>query len=271
MSLKKYTYYLSSIVRLLTQVEEPLQVARLFLGGVAAQPRWFRLRPHGPEFLLRGKMDLWSIKETWLDRFYERFGVAIRNGWTIIDIGAGIGDYTVFSSYNFPDNQVFAFKPFTGSYALLQENIRRNRLVHVQAFQEAVSGGDGTLTLDLGGGDPLKISSLPGKKPVNQPHAPEVKSSSLASLFERLQIEKCDVLKMDCEGAEYDILFQAPETILERIKAIVMEYHDGVSAYQHSDLVTFLASRGYQVRTQVNFVHADLGYLCAYQKSQSPG
>jgi len=76
-------------------------------------------------------------------------------------------------------------------------------------------------------------------------------------------LEYCDLLKLDCEGAEYPILMNAPQTVLRRIHRIIMEYHDRAGCYTHTDLETFLIANGFRVCTHPNFVHADLGYLYA--------
>ena len=41
----------------------------------------------------------------------------------------------------------------------------------------------------------------------------------------RNALERVDLLKMDCEGAEYEILYGTPDRYLERIREIRMEYH----------------------------------------------
>jgi hypothetical protein len=51
-----------------------------------------------------------------------------------------------------------------------------------------------------------------------------------------------DVLKLDCEGAEYDILL-APDAPLERVREIRMEYHGGRGA----ELAQSLARRGFSI------------------------
>jgi hypothetical protein len=48
-------------------------------------------------------------------------------------------------------------------------------------------------------------------------------------------------LKLDCEGAEYDILF-APDAPLNRVREIRMEYHAGCD-----ELVDFLHARGFRI------------------------
>jgi hypothetical protein len=92
-----------------------------------------------------------------------------------------------------------------------------------------------------------------------------VPSLSLADAFARLEIAQCDLMKVDCEGAEYPILFNTPDEVLKRVRRIVMEYHDGVTRYTHRDMQQFLASKGYSVRVVQNYVHPDLGYLAAWR------
>jgi hypothetical protein len=86
---------------------------------------------------------------------------------------------------------------------------------------------------------------------------------SLATVFEKCGITKCDLMKLDCEGAEYEILFTAPEAILQRIDRIVMEYHDNANPYTHEDMDRFLTGKGYRVNVFPNAVHDYLGYLSA--------
>jgi hypothetical protein len=94
-----------------------------------------------------------------------------------------------------------------------------------------------------------------------------VSALSLADAFAMLEIETCDLLKLDCEGAEYSILFDTPRTVLELIQRIVMEYHDNVVQYTHRDLARFLDEQGFEVETFQNPVHSYLGYLRAVRKN----
>lgn len=262
--LRKYSYYLLSIFRLLFGFENPFLLIKIFLKREPAGAKTVRLRGNGMQFKVRGPMDIWSVKETFLDRFYEKYGFAVRPGWQVIDVGAGIGDYTLYAAAAQSDIQVYAFEPFPQSYALLQENLQRNQVTNVRTFDKAVAAASGALILDLAGGEPLQIQSRleeVGKSANGLP----VEAFSLGDVFALLDLDRCDLLKLDCEGAEYSILFDAPPSVLERIQYIVMEYHDQVVTYNHHDLTRFLSDRGFQVETFPNPVHADLGYLRAHR------
>jgi FkbM family methyltransferase len=263
--LRKYSYYLASIFRLLTGIREWPLVVRVFLGLAGPGVKTVSLRREGVRFRVRGPMDLWSVKETFLDRFYERFGTRIDEGWTVVDIGAGIGEFTLLAACGHPQNRVAAFEPFSESLALLQENLSLNRAGNVEAYAEAIGAQSGSLALDLSGGEPLQLQSLRAEGSLASQSVRIIPSLSLADAFDRLGLERCDLIKLDCEGAEYPILFNAPHSLLDRIERIVMEYHDGVCEYSHRDMAKFLGERGFRVRTQRNFVHEELGYLYAWR------
>ena len=156
--IRKYSYYLGSIFKLLAGVQNWPLAAGIFLGLAPQGERRIQLRS-GAQMKVRGPMDVWSVKETFLDRFYERFGAAVEDGWRVVDIGGGIGEYTLFAALGRPGCKVYAFEPFPPSFEILQENVRLNRAGNVQAFQEAIGDQSGFLNLDLTPGEPLKLQS----------------------------------------------------------------------------------------------------------------
>jgi FkbM family methyltransferase len=144
----------------------------------------------------------------------------------------------------------------------MQENLRLNMITNAQVFNEAIAAASGELILDLAGGEPLQIQSFQHDA-VNTEKGLPVHALSLADAFAMLKMESCDLLKLDCEGAEYPILFDTSASVLELIDHIVMEYHDNVAQYNHNDLTRFLNERGFQVQTFPNPVHSHIGYLRA--------
>jgi len=265
-SLRKYAYYLLSILELLFGFANPLLVTKIFLKLDPSGVQTVRLRRRGLQFRVRGAMDVWSIKETFLDRFYEKYGFTIQPHWKIIDIGAGLGDYSLYAAVTQPTSQVFSFEPYPESFVLMQKNLLLNGTTNVQAFDQAIGAASGELILDLSSGEPLQFQSQHKQAgPVEK--SLSVSSLSLVDALSRLGLESCDLLKLDCEGAEYPILFGASQPVLERIQRIVMEYHDDPNRYNHVDLTRFLKERGFAVETFPNPVHAHLGYLRAIRKN----
>ena len=241
---------------------------KIFLRPGLTGTRLIHLRNIEAQFIVRGKMDVWSVKETFLDRFYEKYGTTIGEPWEIIDIGAGIGDFTLLAAQHHPGNTVYAYEPFSESYSLLIENLKLNKVNNVQTFSEAIGSKSGRLALDLEGGEPLQLQSREVEEKSFSEDTLIVPSLSLADAFSRHKLGRCDLLKLDCEGAEYAILFNAPDETLACIDRIVMEYHDHVTRNTHKDMERFLSSKGFSVLTHPNAVHGYLGYLYAYREAR---
>ncbi|MCH6580602.1 MAG: FkbM family methyltransferase [Nitrospinae bacterium] len=81
---------------------------------------------------------------------------------------------------------------------------------------------------------------------------------TLEDIFETYGLERYDFLKMDCEGAEYDIFYNCPDGILARIDQIAMEVHHGAEPGRNTDaLERFFNDKGFKtLRRPVNMLWA---------------
>lgn len=219
-----------------------------------------RLR-NGCQFKVRSLMDVWVVKETCLDRDYEANATTIQDHWAIIDIGAGLGDFAISVAYAHPTCQIYAYEPFPESYELLQENMTLNVTRNVIAAPIAVGARSGEMTL-FATGAAVQHTTAKASGPVE---GIAVQGLSLDDVFASHALTTCDFLKMDCEGGEFDILFKASATTLQKVRNICLEYHDGVTEFSHRDLASYLQQRGFRVKITPNPVHRYLGFLYAYQ------
>ena len=78
-----------------------------------------------------------------------------------------------------------------------------------------------------------------------------VQATTLTDIITENNIQQIDYLKIDVEGAEYDILSSCPPETLAKVKCMVMEYHefDG-DERSHRDLVSLLKTHGFQVAVE---------------------
>lgn len=256
-SFSRARYYLGSLVTLLGGVKNwpalPFVAARK--GGVMTLN-------NGVAFEIRSLMDAWVIKETCLDRDYERNGVVIQDGWTIVDIGAGLGDFTVYVAKTRPNSRVIGIEPFGESFELLKRNIARNGVSNITPLQAAVASAPGTLELAQTGAAVQHTTTGSVKQGASDTRH-RVEALTLAQIFDQLSVTICDLLKMDCEGGEYDILLNSAPAIFHRIKRIAMEYHNGFTRFSVTDLKRHLETHGYKVDVTPNPVHSYLGFLYA--------
>jgi FkbM family methyltransferase len=255
----KWAYYLESIPTLWAGVLDRGRMIRL-LAGHPSGPLTIRLR-NGCRFAVRSFMDLWIVKETCLDRDYERDLPPFGENWRIVDIGAGLGDFTVSAARNHPHRRIAAFEPFDESFRLLQENLRLNGIGNVQPFPCAVGSVAGPMLLQTATGVAVQHSTATSDR--KGPSALTVEGITLSDALSKSGFERCDLLKVDCEGGEYDIFFGASADALQRIDRIVMEYHDGCTPHSHGELAARLQAHGFSVRLRPNPVHRHLGFLTA--------
>lgn len=192
-------------------------------------------------------------------------GFQIHEHDTVIDVGANIGTFSLVAARAARRGRVFAFEPNPDNYGLLLGNIRRNRMRNIVPTPAAVGGvsGQAKLYCSSQGG----FHSLLEDRIEDAQRYEVVASVSLKEIFDAHEIERCDFLKLDCEGAEYEILYGLPDAYFSRIRRIAMEYHGAVDRTtrqaQADALVAHLAGRGFDIVEYTEFVGFRGGFIRA--------
>jgi FkbM family methyltransferase len=168
-----------------------------------------------------GTSDWWIFLEIFVFGIYRRVQSDIRGARQIIDVGANVGFFAIFSSALNPSVQVHAFEPFPSNVDQLRRNLRLNgNESRIHAHPDAISDKAGTVQLYFTPGDDSGCSLSEAKD-----HSCPVNAVAVNDLFRTCGITACDVLKMDCEGSELPILRAASAELLEAIQSIILEYH----------------------------------------------
>jgi FkbM family methyltransferase len=194
------------------------------------------------------------FNEIWIDQVYSPRGYEIRNGDVVIDIGANIGVFSAFAALHARDVEVFAYEPSPENASLLRTNVAVIDQSRVRVFEQAVAGWTGRRILEANPSNWI-VHTLaePGSTATGLP----VTCVSLDDLMEQNAIKHCDLLKMDCEGSEYEILRSTRPETLRCIDKIVGEYHrppGKLSAQSPEDLLdALLRSRGFFVEGMHSF------------------
>jgi phenylpropionate dioxygenase-like ring-hydroxylating dioxygenase large terminal subunit len=82
----------------------------------------------------------------------------------------------------------------------------------------------------------------------------DVPTTSLDKFISENKIKRIDFLKMDCEGAEYEILFGSRPETLRKISRISMEYHPIDSRRNAGTLKKFLIKNGFEVKVEDSII-----------------
>lgn len=175
----------------------------------------------GTKIVMRANTsDRWSIHEIILRNDYALTRLP-EDKSVIIDLGAGEGAFSIFAAKLNPTARIVALEPNRLNYELATENIRMNHLnTQVKILPVACMAKTGKALLYLS--RDRRAHSLVWKTGSAQ----TIKTISLSALFTKFHINACHFLKMDIEGAEYELLYSLSKRILQKIKTISMEYHN---------------------------------------------
>lgn len=172
----------------------------------------------------------------------------VDDNYITIDIGANIGAYSIFAA-EAKNTIVYAYEPEANNFRFLEDNIKSNNLKKsILPFNLAVCAKKGKRVLFLGTSFSHSIYKInnPTGKNIECPH---VDCVSLQDIFQSNGINNCDILKLDCEGAEFEILYNFPEEFFKKIKNIRMEYHNhkNKKSYNGEKLAEFLVGKGFKI------------------------
>ena len=170
----------------------------------------------------------------------------------ILDVGGNVGFFSLFALHLRPRAQCLTFEPVSGNFAQLQKNRNGNPQTDWRLFQAAVAGVDGTVRICSPSGRSLVtdafIQSVHETEASRSGPGEEVEARTLETIFARENIPHCDWLKLDCEGAEYEILYRTPPAVFDRISAITLETHGADGARNNAGALTdYLERLGYDI------------------------
>lgn len=159
----------------------------------------------------------------------------------ILDVGANTGLFALRMKQRFPDAIVNCYEPFPGNFDQLERTIDINRLTDVRMVKKAVGGHARESRLHIHqhnvGGHSLAEALVPGKDRIN------VDVISLSQILKSTPA-KVALMKLDCEGSEFEILMSMTKGDAERIKKIIVEMNPVL--YDPVEVFSHMRSLGYE-------------------------
>jgi len=187
-----------------------------------------------------------TIEEIFNDN-YKIFakGVVFEPNDIVIDIGANIGAFSIMLAKLYPFIKVYSVEPVAETYIQLLKNIELNNLTNIIPINVALSDGYDRVKeivysdIDSGGASSFVTERNPELYIIN------VGCITLGELFKHYSINKCKLLKLDCEGAEYEIIYSSH--MLNIIEYVVGEFHENSElnrlGYTPDKLAHFISTR----------------------------
>lgn len=184
----------------------------------------------------------WVISRQIADGEYSYPGLRPRRGDRVVDIGANIGVYALWASML--GAQVVAYEPAPDTFRHLVTNVRGRAVTPIHAAVVGHATVDRTARLFLHDQRSTR-NTLVGHEIDSREtlkNTVEIPSVSIQDVLR----EPCNLLKVDCEGAEFELLDAASDTTLRAAERVVMEFHRSVG--EPASLVDRLAAAGFEAR-----------------------
>ena len=159
-------------------------------------------------------------------------------GKNIIDIGANIGTFSLFVALK-GAKKIVAIEPGQEAFDTFKRSIAANNL------QNVITPIFAAATAHDGDSMHFPTRSSPNNTANENEHSIAIHTVSLATIIQSHFTAPIDLLKIDCEGGEYDILYNATEATLKLIKQIRMELHG--AAKDKEALLRHLQKKGFHL------------------------
>ena len=155
----------------------------------------------------------------------------LRPGSCFVDLGAHVGYFSLIASRLVgSEGSVVAVEPQSRLQAVLQQNVQENECFNVRLVRAIVAAKAGTERLHLASSLNTGSSSLFRGTRYWQP-TETIRSLTLADLLAKCGLRNVDLMKVDIEGAEYDVLMQAEDVLRAGlIRVLAVDIHESVLA-----------------------------------------
>ena len=221
---------------------------------------------NGTKCIIRNKSDSAVFLENFfLDSYTQEKGFDIKENDLIIDVGGHVGYFTIYAAKKAKNGKIITFEPSKESFNVLKNNLKINNIQNVIIENVGVGAKSGTAILNVDTthsiGNSIFYSSKNSEKE-------DIRITTIPEIVKKYKIESIDLLKLDCEGAEFEIILNLPSTILNTIKKISMEIHK-IENFDIVDIEKFLVKNNFSIKRKYLLQEPKTNWPILYAKNQN--
>ena len=240
------------------------QVAVLYYLGNENKEKEIILKD-GTKCLIRNKSDAIAFFENFIlevNNLEDK--IEIQQNDIVIDIGAHVGYFTLYAAKRAQNGMVISFEPTKESFSVLKNNVKINNFQNITINNLAVASISESRILFVdkkyGISNTFYENNTDLEKEI-------VQTTTLDEIYKKYNLEKIDFLKMDCEGAEFEIILNTSTEILKKIKKISMEIHEDMVPHKVEELIVKLSKNGFtiNIKNSTNGIKMILPQLFAWR------
>ena len=143
----------------------------------------------------------------------------------LIDLGANIGLFSIFVAP--VCEKVFSVEPTPSHFALMQELVELAGVKNIEMLNLAVGTEDGEAEFNIHERNSTMNSFISHRTDPHSGKTVKVKTKTLNSIIDSLDIDRVGFVKMDIEGFENEVVFEESfEEALTKIDGLYVEVHD---------------------------------------------
>lgn len=187
-----------------------------------------------------------------------------RSGDLVLDIGANIGFFALYLQERAPGIRVHCFEPSLETSEVIRRSIAANGLEETfTVHQCAVSDRRAVLQLKHGGSS-LSHSFFLDTEPTQ---TESVEAIGLDEALDDCGDGPIDLMKIDVEGAEIEIVEGASQRSWDRVRRVVVEYHDMIRPGCRDRVLNVLNRNHFEPQVVVISQDPPYGYIRATKKA----
>ena len=182
----------------------------------------------GLEFVLNSTEELLILSEVFIKGVYN---VDFNHPFVFIDIGMNVGITSLFFAKKDGCKKVVAFEPFQPTLAFAKKNLEKNCKIAQKIHVNEIGLGYPARTIKIDYSEEFKgcmgVNGVGSHIVVERKDLRE-EQIRVMDVFEALNdiVDEKMILKIDCEGSEYEILDRLNDTgLLSRFDIIMIEWH----------------------------------------------
>ena len=205
--------------------------------------------------------------EIFTENAYKISHLTIKEMDVVVDIGANVGLFSLNVS-QYTKNKIIALEPHPDNFSILKDNIECNGLENVICINLGIkkkNEGERYFYENSNHAGFVMENSLTQKNIDKFNKHNEIFSlacTTFKDLCDTQNINKINLLKLDCEGAEGEIIQSLSQSDMNKIEKLVIEFHDQVSIINHDEIIKILIDNNFEYEL-VWDGKSDEGYIFA--------
>ena len=166
----------------------------------------------------------------------------------IFDIGGNIGITSIYLATVFPEALIYTFEPLEENFEILQKNTSQFKNIKVFNFGLGAKNGSFKVYLSDNSENYGGVSFYSEVEGSLSDSFSECEVKNVNDILEELDINSVDLIKIDTEGAEYDILTSLNAEFLKKTSWITGELHGN----RDFELLNYLNNLGFLISLNKN-------------------